>query len=63
MNESICPVCKKSVTDNPAFYAMGWHVVVCSRECQHKALERLIQQEVLEEMLEEDSERNSSPDT
>lgn len=33
-----CPVCGNSVDrNNPALYAMGWHVVVCSRKCQQDA--------------------------
>ena len=62
MNET-CPVCKKPTTDNPAYYAMGWHVVVCSRECQRKAHERLIQQEKLEQIAEADRQLYSGPDT
>ena len=63
MNEGVCPVCKKPTTDNPAYYAMGWHVVVCSRECQRKAHERLIQQEKLEQIAEDDRQLYSGPDT
>ena len=63
MNEGVCPVCKKSVLDNPSFYAMGWHVVVCSRECLGKVYERLIQQEKLEQIAEDDRQLYSGPDT
>lgn len=39
---SKCPVCKQDIDpNNPAHYAMGWHVVVCSPECVIKAHERL----------------------
>jgi len=38
----MCPVCKGEISpDNPALYAMGWHVVVCSRECLGKLYDRL----------------------
>lgn len=37
-----CPVCDKPINpDNPALYAMGWHVVVCCRKCQQEANRRL----------------------
>lgn len=41
MND-VCPVCKGEISrNNPALYAMGWRVVVCSRECLGKLHERL----------------------
>jgi len=41
-SNNICPVCKGAISpDNPALYAMGWHVVVCGRECLAKLYERL----------------------
>ena len=39
--EELCPICDGPMGDNPALYAMGWHVTVCSNECQHKAVQLL----------------------
>jgi len=41
-----CPVCKKETAESD-YYAVGFHVSVCSRECQIKAYERLRAQEQL----------------